>query len=1098
MLLVLCMCPSWSWAQGKSSGPSRKPPSGSRVTEKERREERARELFANAANAQNNGAFDSAIKLWTKMIEEFNNHPLTSSAQHYLGVCYQEKSPPEYDKAISAFRSALQDPKLKEHEETLVQLGWSLFQTAASIEPPDSAKLSECSKVFALFLDKYPDSPLADKAMFYAGEAEARLGNQERAIGFYNSLLRNRTLDRSPLRPDAMFALGVAYEAAGQKKLGVESYEEFISAFPAHALATSARLRMAELALESEQVDQAVALFESIVDSPDSLKSSMADYILSRYAFTLGKAGQYGKSSDVYRKLSERFPQSPYSTNAALAIGQTLIRDKKYDEAARNLERLLAAKDERAVEAAHWLCQIAILRGRSAESIPIARDALQWSSKLVARKPNPGLEPIITLLRMDLADGLYSTSEGKAEARKLYEQIAVEAPESPICPRATYNAAFAALQAGEHSEAQRWSEAFAKRFPNDELALDISYVRAESLLQLSQFESAATAFEQLIRSADSHPSLGIWELRAINAKFMAGDYAGVETGVGAILQRTNEPIARAEALHLKGASFLKQEKSSEAIEAFEGSLQAAPKWAQADETLLLLALAYDGVQDKKKAKSTLERLLKEFPDSKLRTQAELRLGQISASIEDYPSALLWYDRVLTESVDPAVTDFVRYDKAFVLIQMDRFPEALAILQSVTNSTKNTSLLAECVIAKAICLRRTKKAAEAIAILEPLSTRELPSSAQSKILYELGLAYSDRKQNDRAILVLTDLVEKFPQYPLLERACFELAWAHKSGGNVAQAKTWFQRIIDEYPDSSLAAEAYFHVGQTEFENSRYESAIKAYTVAATKNADPKIMEQSLYKLGLSQFQQRDYLNASTQFQKQIKSFPNGPLSIDARLMLAECSFKLEQFATAWPQYEQARKSLEVLPDDSIISDQVRTLIYLHGAQTARELKKWNDVDRWVSRLLEELPESNYRMVAIYEQAFARQNLKRVDSAIELYEEVAETERNALGIRARFMIGEAYFADRNFAKAVAEFQKAMYGFGGPQASEDVKSWQARSAFEAGRCSELFIEDLTGERRRKAIDNAVKFYEYIVENHPNHEMAQQAQHRIEDLKR
>lgn len=1069
-----------------------------KMTEQERRAERAREMFADAANAQNNGAYDLAIEQWNKMIADFPDNPLASSARHFLGVCYQEKDPPEYSKAIEAFRSALKDPNLKEREEALIQLGWSLFQTAVAQEPANTDMLTECSKVFASFLDKYSDSPLADKAMFYAGEAESRLGKSDRAIAFYNQLLQNRNFAQSSLRPDAMFSLGLSYEEASQRKLAMETYEGFIAAYPKHILATNTKVRLAELALQSEQIDKAVKLFASIVDSPDLQKMAIADYVMYRYAFALAKAGQFANSSNVYKKLAEQFPKSQYAANASLAIGQTLMRDKKYDEASRALERLLGAKDERAVEASHWLCQIAMLKNQPADAIPIAREALQWATKWDPKTISPSTASMVTWLRMDLADGLYATTDGKSEARKLYEQIAVEAPDSPICPRATYNAAFAALQAGDHAEAQRWSEAFAKRFPNDELALDVAYVRAESLLQLSQFESSATAFEQLVRSANNHPSLIAWELRAATAKYLAGNFDGAVNAAATLQSRSLEPAARAEALYLKGASLLKLNKTQESIQAFEESLQANATWTQADETLLLLSQAYDALQDKTKSKNALERLLKEFPKSRFRQQAEFRLGQLSAAANDFPAALIWYDRVLSQSIDPSLADFVRYDKAFVLIQTERFPEALEILNQVSGSTKNPSLLAECAIAKAICSRRTNRAAEAIATLEKMLTPELPASAKPKVLYELGLAYSEQKDFDKTIQVMTELVEKYPNYTLIERAYFELAWAYKSKGDVANAKQWFQRIAEQFPNSPLAAESYFHVGQTEFENARFDSAVKAYTVAATKTASPEILEKSLYKLGLSLFQQQDYTSASQQFSKQLKTFPNGSLSMDARLMIAECSFKLEQFSTAWPQYEQARKALENHPDAPSINDQVKALIYLHGAQTARELKRWNDVDDWTGRLQEVLPESNFKTVAIYEQAFARQNLKRVDEAIRLFEQVAESERNALGARARFMIGEAYFADRNFAKAITEFQKTMYGFGGTQAAEDAKNWQARSAFEAGRCSEIFIADLKGERRKKAIDTAVKFYEYILENHPKHEMSEQAQQRIAELKK
>jgi hypothetical protein len=74
--------------------------------------------------------------------------------------------------------------------------------------------------------------------------------------------------------------------------------------------------------------------------------------------------------------------------------------------------------------------------------------------------------------------------------------------------------------------------------------------------------------------------------------------------------------------------------------------------------------------------------------------------------------------------------------------------------------------------------------------------------------------------------------------------------------------------------------------------------------------------------------------------------------------------------------------------------------------------------------------------------------------------------------------------------------MYGFTANDATDEVKAWQARSAFEAGRCSEIFIDELTGDRRRKAAAASSKYYEYIVENHPDHEMAALARQRIDAL--
>ena len=144
----------------------------------------------------------------------------------------------------------------------------------------------------------------------------------------------------------------------------------------------------------------------------------------------------------------------------------------------------------------------------------------------------------------------------------------------------------------------------------------------------------------------------------------------------------------------------------------------------------------------------------------------------------------------------------------------------------------------------------------------------------------------------------------------------------------------------------------------------------------------------------------------------------------------------------------------------------------------------------------VPDSNLLPIARYEQAVALQNLKKPEEALKLFDKLAEEHRNDLGARARFMEGELYFALKDYAKAVQTFQKTMYGFGGTQASDQVKNWQARSAYEAGRCSEVLIGDLTGERRRKAIQTAKAFYEFLLANHADHELARQAQDRIDEL--
>ncbi len=143
---------------------------------------------------------------------------------------------------------------------------------------------------------------------------------------------------------------------------------------------------------------------------------------LYRYAFALAKAGDFKKSASMYQRLGKEFPNSPYASSAALATGQTLMRDKRYDEARPYFEQILAAKDESSAEAAHWLCQICILQGRPTDAIPIAKQALGWGANMAFG----------VALQMDLADAVIDTPQGREEAVKIFQTVASKYPETPF------------------------------------------------------------------------------------------------------------------------------------------------------------------------------------------------------------------------------------------------------------------------------------------------------------------------------------------------------------------------------------------------------------------------------------------------------------------------------------------------------------------------------------------------------------------------------------------------------------------------------------------------------------------------------------------
>ncbi len=73
-------------------------------------------------------------------------------------------------------------------------------------------ELEEARARLSDFLKEYPDGAYLDQAVFYLGDIEHLLGNRKKAITQFKRFLENEKLAKSSLRPDALYALAVAYQ----------------------------------------------------------------------------------------------------------------------------------------------------------------------------------------------------------------------------------------------------------------------------------------------------------------------------------------------------------------------------------------------------------------------------------------------------------------------------------------------------------------------------------------------------------------------------------------------------------------------------------------------------------------------------------------------------------------------------------------------------------------------------------------------------------------------------------------------------------------------------------------------------------------------
>lgn len=1052
--------------------------------------------YADAANFQTGGAIDLAVQAWNQFLKDHPDHELASQAQHYLGVCHMQSEAPDYDAASKAFGKALQNKTYKLREESLANRGWCLYSSVGTasksqLSQRDARKLKQTIQNFNVLRNEFPESRFLDRAIFYSGEAAFGMGQTRQAIDHYNDLLSMQKVKDSPLRCDALYARGVAHEGLENFDDAVASYRQLIDQCKDSKLITDVQLRLGDVQILRQEFDEAIIHLDQAYKTAES--NDEKSYALFRQAYAHVLADRPADAAAKYEELLSEYPKSEYAATAMLASAQSTYRSGNIDQAAKRFTRVLGGTHlADATEAAHWLARIELSRSRLDSASEIVRNQIQRGAE----------GKFATELRMDLAEILSMDAETADEAMQLFERVYREDIDAPLAARALYNAAFSALQTGQHKHAFKLATEFLDRYPSDALRPEIQFIAAESLLADQKPKAAADQYKDLIESTSGdHLQRPAWLLRCAIALNASRRYDETIELLGDEVDSIGSTEQSAEAFQLLGRANIRSGNSAAAVKSLQSSIQAAPKWRGVNQSRLLLGQAYASSGNTQAATEAWSELIQTSPTSVAADQARYKIAQVESGNGNFDRAMELYQEILDARKSTQIVPHAQYGKAWTLMQEGKFKPATDALSAMIQGDEDHPLQDDAVLARGICYRNLGEYDQAKSDLESYLTRSPTGTNLGHALYELALIDQKDQAPDRAAKKLQRLVAEVPDYPSMDKVLYELGWSLQESGNAKDAATHFSSLVSKYPDTGLAADAAYYIGQNHYAAKEWEPAAKRFSFAA-KSEDDALAEKALYRLGWSQYQLGNLKDAENAFTDQFNQYPDGDLAFDATAMVAECRFKRGEFKEALTAYSKTRESIRVndetsssIRDDA--SRKVRELALLHGGQSAGQLEQWDTAIDWHNEHRERFPSSNYLSQVFYEIGFANHQKGDTKNAIKFYTQVADKYRNEMGARARFMIGEIYFGERDLGKAIPEFQRVMFGYGADKAPAEIKNWQAKSGFEAGRCSEALMQSAkTKKSKRKAQEFCKTFYSYVVEEHPDHEVAVEASRRLEAM--
>ena len=1015
--------------------------------------------YRDAVVLQNRAEYELAAEEWNKFLKRFGDDPLAAKAQHYLGICQLQLK--QYPTAIATFEQVIaKHPKFDLIDATHTNLGVAHFNQAQAGE---GAEYDRAAASFATVVERYPQSKQFGQALFYLGESLYAREKRAEAAAAYQKFVDS--LPNHAMRAEALYGLGVALEELGKATEAAAAYDKFLQEFGKHEHAAEVTMRRGETLFSAGDFPAAEKWFARAAATAGF---ALADHAMLRQAAAVAEQKRLPEAAGLYASIIEKFPQSNQLSAATLAAGNCFYLAGAYADAVKWLSRAAARGDDSMVEASHWLARAQLKLQQPKEALATVEKAL----------PSAAGHPLQVTLLLDRADAIFEMPERRSEAATLYATIAKEHLDHSQAPQALYLAAFTALNAGDHAAAERYAGAYLKRFANHSLVNDVRAVAAETALQLAKPAEAEKLFDELLAGAGDHADAKQWQIRRALAQVLQKKYDVAIKGLEPIIASLKTADSLAEAQHLMGSAELELQHYSAAVKALSAALAAQPKWRQADETLLNLATAYRQNNQLAEAAAAARRLIADHPQSRLSARAHYRLADALSAQGEHEAAEAEYRAVLVEKGNPQIAPAL-FGLGWSQFHRENYAGSVATFNELLRDHAGHALASRALYARALAHQQQKQYSEALADVNAYLKTNPSGADKSDALYLEGLcAVALEKHGDAAALFAQLLLEN-PGYPSADKVLYELAWAHKSLQHEDEAQHAFERLANEFAASPLAAEAQFRVGERHQSLKDYARASEAFFAAIKKSEKSELQEKAAHKLAWCYYQQDRLDDARKQFEYQLAVYPEGPLVPDAHFMVGECRFKLKQFE---PALESFRRALAKPPADR----EFQLLMGLHAGQAAAQLKLWPEGLKVLEQTAHDHPDSPYAAEFDYEQAWALQNLGRLDEAFVRYEQVAQQVDREIGVRAQFMMGEVRFQQKNYKEAIRNYLKVVGGFAN-DAPEGVQRWQAYAAYEAGLCYENLNQS----------DKAKSLYQEVVEKFPKSDQAELARTRLKSLK-
>lgn len=688
---------------------------------------------------------------------------------------------------------------------------------------------------FQRILIDHPQSTAAEEAGYLVGVSQYYAGHWSEAITALAGFQSRHA--KSPLAPRASYWIGAAqlqlgkYENALRALGSAPGGPQALGAYAGHA----ALLRGVALEALHRDSEAAAAYRALLVPGASAVDASGTDASLApeatfRLAGVEYRAGRFSQARELYGRILLDYPQSRFVRDSVFFLAECELAVGEPDAAEKRYVTLISLyPDSPWREAALYRLADAAYRKKDPGL------ALRRLDELHAQYPKGSYAASALRLRADILFDRRRYGDALASYRAAIDAL----PEGPEKQAAYYSAGLAELQLGRKSDAaQDFGKAAGApgRAARGDLGEKASFQRAVLLAGLGRDEEAVAALSAYVDA------------------YLASD-------------RSEEALKLLASLLDARGEITKSSERWGALVTLHPDSPLLPEYLFNRGTALMKRGAPGALDD-------FQRILRDYPTSKLRDESEYSIGYIYARQGEHGRALPYFQAVARRA-GGEIQARSRLSVGVCLFNMGRFDAALSSLEALAAAHPSDALGATASLYVGRTLYRMEKLSDA--------ARRL-SDAASALEAGSGSVDADTEAAD---------------------ARYWLGWSEFRLGNLAEARDAFLLLARSHPTDPRVREAFYRAGICETLLGDDVAAVSWFDQAVTAKAAPdgtETIEQALYEKGWALSRLGKTPQSREAFDELARSFPTGKLA-------AEAFFKLSMKAYDEARYTDAKSGFQ---------------------------------------------------------------------------------------------------------------------------------------------------------------------------------------------